>query len=118
VSKRLPRISAAQIVIGVTALVVGYLLVGFVLNVVHDEQLDQQEAQLSADIEHLEARYERLQALKEYITSDEYIEAVAREELGLVREGETGFVVISSQPEPTPAPGSEDGGLWWDVLIR
>lgn len=115
-SKRLPSISAAKIVFGVTALVVAYFLISFTLNMLHGEQLGRQESQLRADIDHLESRYERLQALREYLKSDEYVEAVAREELGLVREGETGFAVISSQP---PAPVADDeGGLWWDILIR
>lgn len=105
-------------VVGLAAIVVSYFLISFTLNIVHNEQLDQQETQLSGDIQHLRERYERLQALKEYISGDEYIEAVAREELGLVRQGEAGFVVIASQPEATPAPGEDDGGLWWDVLIR
>jgi hypothetical protein len=46
---------------------------------------------------------------------------VAREQLGLVREGETGIVVISTVPSPTPTPGAgPDAGrqLWWDVLTR
>jgi hypothetical protein len=69
-------------------------------------------------MEDLERRYDRLTALKEYLNSDEYIEAIAREQLGLVRKGETGFVAISTVPSPTPAPGEEPPSLWWDVLIR
>ena len=38
----------------------------------------------------------------ERVSSDEYVESVAREELGLVAEGETVFVVV--KPEETASP--------------
>lgn len=95
-----------------------YFLIAGAVNTVRSHQLHQQEDQLRSDIQQLELRYQRLQALKEYLNSDEYIEAVAREQLGLVREGETGFVVISTVPTPTPAPEQAEPELWWDLLIR
>jgi cell division protein FtsB len=102
----------------VAVLIATYLVVGAALNGVRSHQLRQEESRLAADISDLNARYERLTALKEYLSTDEYIESVAREQLGLVRPGETGFVAISTQPTPTPAPGAEEPTLWWDVLIR
>ena len=44
---------------------------------------------------------QRLEALREYLNSNEYIEGVAREELGLVRQGETSIVVIPTIASPT-----------------
>ena len=116
--KRLPRISATRVVILVAALIAVYFVVSGALNAVRSDQLSRQEETLRADIDDLQARYDRLLALRDYLNSDEYIEFVAREELGLVRKGETGFVVIPTQPSPTPAPGEEEPTLWWDVLIR
>lgn len=116
-----PRISAARIVLAVTALVVVYFLVAGSFNAIRSHQLRQQQARLEADIQGLEERFQRLEALREYLNSDEYIEAVARQQLGLVREGETAFVVISTAPSPTPVPGVESDAepeLWWDILIR
>jgi cell division protein DivIC len=101
----------------VAALIAVYFVVGGALNAVRSHQLSEEETRLQADIDDLNARYARLQALKQYLNSDEYIESVARRELGLVRKGETGFVAISTVPSPTPAPG-EEPELWWDVLIR
>lgn len=118
VSKRLPRISATKIIILAAALFAVYFIVGGALNAVRSHQLSQEESRLQADINDLDSRSERLTALKEYLNSDEYIESVAREQLGLVRKGETGFVAISAQPTPSPAPGEEEPALWWDVLIR
>lgn len=118
VSKRLPRISTTRIIILVAALFVVYFVVSGALNAVRSHQLGQEETRLQADIDDLNSRYGRLTALKDYLNSDEYIEAVAREQLGLVRKGETGFVAISTQPTPSPAPGEDEPALWWDVLIR
>jgi cell division protein DivIC len=116
VSKRLPRFSPARIVFCVTALIVVYFLATFAVNFVRDRQLGEQESGVQAEIDELRERNERLTDLEEYLNSDEYIETIAREELGLVKEGEIGFVAISSQPAPTPAPG--EPRLWWEVLIR
>lgn len=116
VSKRLPRIPA--VVLGVTALVVAYFVVGGAFNAVRSHQLRQQEAQIRAEIGSLQERFEELSALREYLDSDEYVEAVAREQLGLVRRGETSIVAIPNQPSPTPQPGAAEPELWWDILIR
>ena len=117
-SKHLPGISAGRIILLITALAVVYFLVTAALGGVRSYQLHQREDRLHAEIQELQSHYERLQALKDYLNSDEYIEAAAREQLGLVREGEIGFVAISSQPSPTPAPGEPQPELWWDILIR
>ena len=106
--------------LGVTALAVVYFLITGGFNAVRSHQLAQEEDRLQHEIAGLQHRYERLEALREYLNSDEYLEYVAREQLGLVREGETGIVVISTVPTPGPAPGQESAGseLWWDTLIR
>lgn len=105
--------------LGVTALVVVYFLITGGFNAVRSHQLAQEESRLQNEIAGLQRRYERLGALREYLNSDEYLEYVAREQLGLVREGETGIVVISTVPAPVPAADQSGGGeLWWDTLIR
>ncbi len=118
VSKRLPNISAGRIVLAVTALVVAYFLVGGAFNAIRSQQLRDQEGQLRAEVEGLQQRYRELEALQRYLDSDEYIESVAREQLGLVRRGEIGIVAIPAQPSPIPKPGTAQPELWWDVLIR
>ncbi|HEV8573094.1 MAG TPA: septum formation initiator family protein [Dehalococcoidia bacterium] len=107
-----------MLVLLVTALAVTYFLITAALGGVRSFQLHNREDSLRAEIFDLQARHERLEALRDYLNSDEFIEAAAREQLGLVREGETGFIAISSQPAPTPAPGEPRPELWWDVLIR
>lgn len=118
VSKHLPRISTARIVLAISALVAAYFLVTAAFTAIRSHQLGEQGAQIRAEIHDLQSRYARLQALREYLDSDEYIEAVAREQLGLVRPDEVAFVVISTVPTPEPEEGERDSELWWDVLIR
>ena len=117
-STHFPKISTARMVLIVAAVFGAYFVAGGVLNAIRAHQLRQEEARLQADIGDLEGRYERLLALKDYLNSEEYIEAVAREQLGLVRKGETGFVAISTLPSPAPEPGDDLHSLWWEVLIR
>ncbi len=117
-SKRFPKISTARLIAIGTAVIAVYFLVTGAVNAIRAHQLREQEDRLQQDVEDLQSRYDRLQALKDYLNSDEYVESVAREELGLVKRGEEGIVVISSAPAPTPDPGEGDRPLWWDVLIR
>jgi len=117
-SKQLPGSPVGRIVLLVTALAITYFLITAALGAVRSYQLHQREDRLRTEIAELQGRYERLDALKAYLNSDEFIESAAREQLGLVRQGETGFITISSQPAPSPAPGEPSPELWWDALLR
>ena len=115
--KRLLRFSGSRLIFLAAAGMVVYFLASGATNLVRSHQLTQEESSLQAEIDDLEARYERLSALEAYLQSDEYIEAIAREQLGLVRPGETAFIAIHTQPSPAPEPGSVTD-LWWEILIR
>ncbi len=115
--KRLPRFSATRLILLAAACMVVYFLASGAANLVRSHQLTQEEGSLQSQIDDLESRYERLVALEEYLESDEYIEAIAREQLGLVKPGETAFIAIPTQTSPSPEEGAETD-LWWEVLIR
>ena len=105
--------------LAVTAVIVGYFLVTGATTALQSRQLSEREDRLQAETSDLQQRYQRLEALRQYLNSDEYIETVAREELGLVRPGETSIVVIPTVASPTPKPGEgADSDLWWEALIR
>lgn len=109
--------------LGVTAVIAGYFLITGATTALRSSQLNEREDRLRAEITDLEERYGRLEALREYLDSAEYIEAVGREQLGLVREGETSIVVIPAAPpeaEDAAADGEApvEGELWWETLIR
>ncbi len=112
----LPKLSTARVVLAVTALVVVYFLVTAGINAYRSHQLQGEEGRLGAEIQEMQDRYDRLQALRGYLNSDEFIEQVAREQLGLARPGETTFIAIPTAPTATPAPGQAGQQLWWDIL--
>lgn len=117
--KRFQRIPTTRLIMAAAAVIAVYFLVAGGINTIRARQLREQESRLEADIGDLQSRYDRLEALKRYLSSDEYIESVARRELGLVKQGEVGIVAISTVPTPTPEPGADgDSSLWWDTLIR
>jgi len=64
--------------------------------------------QIQEEIAAAEARNDALRQELDYLLSDEYIEKVAREELGLVKPGETPVIVTT--PNGRMDPGRESGG--------
>jgi cell division protein FtsB len=76
-------------------------------------QIGQDESSLRQEVDGLAQRFDQLTALRDYWKSDEYIEWVARSELGLVRPGELGIVVISAV---TPTPPAEPPEPVWEAL--
>ena len=108
----------------VTAVVVAYLVFTAASNAMQSFQLGQDEDRLRDEVQALEDSYHRLSALRDYLNSDEYIEWIARRELGLVGPGEMGIIVLST---PVPAEGVGGEGLqieqeqqqdrWWEDVI-
>lgn len=88
-------------------------------------QLVEQRRSVELTRQQLEALEDENRQLEDEITAlntDEEIERVARDEYGLVRPGETGFVVVSPPGEPatdeaTPVSEADDRPWWvrwWD----
>ena len=90
----------------VTSVVVVYLIFTAVSSAIQSFQLGEDEDRLRDEVQGLEQRYYRLSDLRDYLNSDEYIEWVARRELGLVGPDETGIIVVS---EPTIVLGEGEG---------
>lgn len=99
-----PKASAGRIIL----LVAVPLMVLFILATVgwalEEYGQRQEEARLNAEIAQLQQRYAELESQKEYLKSDEYIEKVAREELGLIKAGEKAVLVLPAPPTPTLTP--------------
>lgn len=96
-----------------TAVVVVYFVFTAASNTLQAIQIGEDESRLRQEVAGLEERYDQLTALREYAKSDEYIEWVARRELGLVRPGELGIIVISAA---TPTPPAEQPQPLWEAL--
>lgn len=88
----------------------------------------QQRRKIDSEIEHLqqeqaelEQRNNALQQSLQYFSSDSYKEKLAREQLGLKKDGE--IVVnyppdgIASQPIETPKPPN-NLQKWWDYIFK
>lgn len=117
--KSFPKLSSTRVVLATTAVLVVYFLVTGATTALQSRGLTEREGRVKTEIESLQQRYERLEGLRAYLDSDEYIESVAREQLGLVRQGETGIVVIPAAASPTPEADDAGGeGIWWETLIR
>ncbi len=54
-------------------------------------------AELESQIEYEQKRAEEVDALKENVDSDEYIEKIAREKLGMIRKDEIIFVDVTGE---------------------
>lgn len=116
---RLPRRSLTRIAMLLAAIVVGYLLFTAVGDTLLSQRLSQDEDRLERQIANLQRQRERLEAIRDSLKTDEYIEGVARRVLGLVRPGET-LIVVSSSATPTPVADQEDERQeprsWWEEL--
>ena len=56
-----------------------------------NQQYIAQEEELQAQLDEAEKRSEEIDSLKDYVGTDEYIEEIAKEKLGLVHENEILF---------------------------
>lgn len=66
------------------------------------KRVDRQIAMTRRTLAAVGMRNDQLREELDRVSSDEYVEAVAREDLGLVGQGETAFVVV--KPEDTVSP--------------
>ena len=117
--RKLPRLTPARIAILLATLVVGYFLFAAAGDTLLSQRLSQHEQELQQEIADLQRQQSRLEAIREYLRTDEYIEGVARRVLGLVRRGET-LVIVTSSATPVPAEEEIDekqSGRWWEQLF-
>ncbi|MGH2707424.1 MAG: FtsB family cell division protein [Actinomycetota bacterium] len=93
------RPSFHRSVLALTLIVLG------VMAVTPARQLYDQHRQITAaqrDLERLGARNAKLQDRLDRLKDPDYLERLAREELGFVRPGEVSYLVVP--PDPPPAP--------------
>ena len=92
-------------------IVFGALLIyGIVMLIVQQNTLAavrDENRELSARQEELMNEKEELAEKEKYVESDTYIEDVARDQLGMVKEGETVFYPAEETAEVTPSPEPE-----------
>ncbi len=104
-----PRVRRRRI--AVTTVLLGLAVVGFLFAFVYPTSTYlQQRSELGKGEERIarvEAETKRLEQQNEQLLTDEEVERLAREQYGLVRPGETPFVLVPAAPSTTttlPAP--------------
>ena len=66
-------------------------------------------SQLNSELKEMEDHHQELLEQRDYVSSQAYVEKVAREELGLVKPGEKAVVIVSDGgTAPTPQGPSDD----------
>lgn len=107
------------------------VVVSFLLSIGHRTiqiyQLQNEEARLRREVAVLEAKNKQLQVQQEGLKNDADIERIAREELNLIKLGETAVVVLPSQEviarmAPQAAARQEASASsrksWWERLFQ
>jgi cell division protein FtsB len=110
------RLRVRRLRLGLLALVVGALAVTGIAPAqqMYDQRklIEDEEAKLAALTEKnaaLESRLARSQ-------DPAYMEKLARERLGLVRPGETSYMVIPGPAVPVPPDAPAESGGWWESI--
>ncbi|MGH2402890.1 MAG: FtsB family cell division protein [bacterium] len=90
-------------------------------------QLRRDAARLARERDDLRRENAQLREEIRLLSTPEYIERLAREQLGLVRPGEIAVILVRPTPAPAPpaAPGTRDAGQrevrepkpWWVRLL-
>ncbi len=79
-----------------------------------NHRLAEERRAVQIEIHELRVRQAELEGLREYLLSDEYVEAVGRSHFGLAYPGETVVDIDAPAPDDT---GRQPGERWWEVLF-
>ncbi|MCL6647259.1 MAG: septum formation initiator family protein [Chloroflexi bacterium] len=80
---------------------------------------------LRREIEQLQVRHQELLRQRDYLASDQYLEKVAREELGLIKPTERAVIVVVRGDAPSESPAlplpptdqRSNPQRWWDFFF-
>ncbi|MTV48475.1 hypothetical protein GJ688_05685 [Heliobacillus mobilis] len=89
---------------------IGLLALAAVPPYLQHRELAQEADRLSADLEQVRTEHGQMQKEKEWLSSDAYVEQVARQQLGLVRPGEV-IVVRAKQSNGVPMKKDANGNI-------
>lgn len=101
-------------VLAVALLFLGLFLYSAGQTAVRGYAVAQERRMLAAQVDQLRRQRAELVGLREYLSSDEYLEVVARTQFGLMRPGET--VVMVDAPT-VPLTERQPGQRWWEAMF-
>jgi cell division protein FtsB len=104
-----PGFTPKRVLVVAALFVVAYFGLLIASNALIQQRVAQDEAALRREIGALQRREARLQALRDYMHTDAFIEAAAREN-GLVRPGETAVVILGADDTGAHL---QPGDPWW-----
>src|SRR5690606_4403358 len=114
VSFRLPAFGPTHMVLTLALLLLGLFAYAFFQTAAQSYRLREAERELLVQVQDLRQQRAELEGLAAYLESDEYIEAFARQQFGLVKPGET-LVEVDA---PQGAAGTRKAGeRWWEALF-
>lgn len=93
--------------------IAGYFVYTAAVGALRTHQLSEDNARARQEVTALEAKKKYLEAVRDYVASDAYVEQQARRQLGYVRDGEVPFIVISPPLQESAKPTGE----WWQRLF-
>jgi len=105
--------SKGRLLFLVCLLLAGYFTYTAGSDAFRNHQLADDQRAAEHDRDTLAAKKQYLQAVKDYVSSDAYVEQQARRQLGYVRDGEISFAVVS----PPAAETAQPSGDWWQRLF-
>lgn len=101
-------------VLTLAILLLGLFAYAFLQTAAQSYRLRDSERVLFEEVQVLRQQRAELEGLAEYLESDEYVEAFARQQFGLVKPGET--MVIVDAPAVSGA-SRRPGERWWEALF-
>ena len=116
---KLPRPSLTQALLLLALAVIGYFAFVAVGGTLLSHRVNEEEQDLRQEVVALQQDQATLEAIREFLWTDEYVEGVARRMLGLVRGGESLIIVV---PSVTATPALEEDARdfrqrrWWEEL--
>ena len=99
----LRRVSPMQILLLLVLTVALYFAAAFSTELIAGQRITSQASALNVEIAALQAQNKQLKEQVAQASGDAYVERQARDQLGLVRTGDTP-VVITNLPNPAPPP--------------
>ena len=103
----------SRIVFACCLLVAGYFVYSAAVGAFRTHQLTQDRAKADQQLTQLEAKKKYLEAVRDYVASDTYVEQEARRQFGYIRDGEVPYVVVSPPLQESARPT----GDWWERLF-
>ena len=107
------RASRSRLIFAAAMLVAAYFVYTAAEGALRAHRIGESRDSAEQSVAELQAKKAYLEAVKQYVSSDAYVEQEARRRLGYTRDGEVPFVVIS----PSPTAEEEPSGEWWERLF-